>query len=122
MTRGRAIAARMDTPPLLAMSCLPGLGARSRRAGSTFCQLLRAGQEDYRVDEEALAYRQAQKLPHGPLERLRTHSDGLFSDEALLNAHLTRLEITQERHRRTATEGALLGSVLHHGFPKELPS
>jgi hypothetical protein len=86
-----------------------------------FLQLLRAGHEDYRVDEEALAYMQAQKLPHGPLERLRTHSEWLFADEAQWDAHLTRLGITPQRHRRIATEGALLGSVLHHGFPKDLP-
>jgi hypothetical protein len=55
------------------------------------------------------------------LERLRTDSDGLFADEAYWNAHLTQLGITQERHRHIATEGALLGSVLHHGFPKDLP-
>jgi hypothetical protein len=54
---------------------------------------------------------QAQKLPHGPLERLRTDSDWLFADEAYWNAHLTRLGITQERHRRIATEGTLLGRV-----------
>jgi hypothetical protein len=96
-------------------------GSTKSKSRINFLRLLRAGHEDYRVDEEALAYMQAQKLPHAPLERLRTHSDGLFSDEAHWNAHLTRLEITQERHRRIATEGTLLGSVLHHGFPKELP-
>src|ERR671923_1579286 len=96
-------------------------GSTKSKSRINFLQLLRAGHEDYRVDKEALAYMQAQKLPHGPLERLRTHSDGLFADEVHWNAHLTRLGITQERHRRIATEGALLGSVLHHGFPKDLP-
>jgi hypothetical protein len=86
-----------------------------------FLQLLRGGHEDYRVDEEALAYRQGQQLPHGPLERLRTHSAGLFTGEAHWNTHLSRLGITQERPRRMATEGALLGRVLHHGCPKDLP-
>jgi Transposase IS66 family len=96
-------------------------GSTKSKSRINFLQLLRAGHEDYRVDTEALAYVQAQKLPHGPLERLRTHSEWLFADEAHWSAHLTRLGITQERHRRIATEGALLGSVLHHGFPKELP-
>jgi hypothetical protein len=96
-------------------------GSTQSKSRINFLHLLRAGHEDYRVDEDALAYMQAQKLPHGPLERLRTDSDWLFADEAYWNAHLTRLGITQERHRRIATEGALLGSVLHHGFPKDLP-
>jgi hypothetical protein len=96
-------------------------GSTKSKSRINFLHLLRAGHEDYRVDEEALAYMQGQKLPHGPLERLRTHSEGLFTGEAHWNTHLTRLGITQERHRRIATEGALLGSVLHHGFPKDLP-
>src|SRR5918997_1800315 len=96
-------------------------GSTQSKSRINFLQLLRGDHEDYRVDEEALAYMQGQKLPQGPLERLRTHSEGLFTGEAHWNTHLTQLGITQERHRRIATEGALLGSVLHHGFPKELP-
>ena len=34
--------------------------------------------------------------------------------------HLARLKITEERHVRLATEGALLGSLLHKGFNPEL--
>jgi hypothetical protein len=97
---------------------LPGLGARSRRAGSTFCTCCeRAMRTTGSMQRPWLIGTQAQKLPHGLLERLRTHSEWLFADEVLLNAHLTRLGITQERHRRIATEGA----VLHHGFTKDLP-
>jgi hypothetical protein len=33
---------------------------------------------------------------------------------------LRRLGITRERHRRIATEGALLGSILHHGLSPQL--
>jgi hypothetical protein len=58
-------------------------GSTKSKSRINFLRLLRAGHEDYRVDAEALAYRQAQKLPHGPLERLRTHADWLFADEAL---------------------------------------
>jgi len=98
-----------------------GFGSTKSKSRINFLQLLRAGHEDCRVDEEAFAYMQGQKRPHGPLERRRTPSEGLFADEAHWNTHLTRLGITQERHRRIATEGALLGSVLHQGFPKDLP-
>jgi hypothetical protein len=57
-------------------------GSTKSKSRINFLQLLRAGHEDYRVDAEALAYMQAQKLPHGPLERLQTDSDWLFADEA----------------------------------------
>ena len=49
-------------------------GSTKSKSRINFLQLLRAGHEDYRVDAEAWAYMQAQKLPHGPLERLRTDS------------------------------------------------
>jgi hypothetical protein len=85
-----------------------------------FLELLRAGHTDYWVEEEALAYMQVQKLPQGPLGRLRDHPERVFLDAQQWQAHLKRLEITTERHVRIATEGALLGSVLNHGISKDL--
>ena len=69
-----------------------------------FLQLLRAGHMDYRVDEEALAYMQVQKLPQGSLEQIRCSPERTFSDAEQWQAHLSRLEITVERHVRIATE------------------
>jgi hypothetical protein len=80
-----------------------------------FLQLLRGSHTDYRVNEEALAYMRQQRLPQQPLECLRSHERQYFPDQAQWSQHLTDLDITQERHRRIATEGALLGSVLDHG-------
>jgi hypothetical protein len=97
-------------------ACFESTEERSRL---NFLQLLRAGHMDYWVDEEALAYRQAQKLPPGSLEQLRYSPERTFLDAERWQAHRRRLEITVERHVRIATEGVLLGSVLHHGFPKE---
>src|SRR5438067_7971163 len=107
MTRVRAIAARIGYTTHIGHELFAWFGSTKSKSRINFLHLLRAGHEDYRVDEEALAYMQGQKLPHGPLERLRTHSEGFFTGEAHWNTHLTRLGITHERHRRIATEGAL---------------
>ena len=92
----------------------------TQKSRINFLQLLRAGQTDYRVDEEALGYMQAQKLPQEIVHCLRQHPERSFSNVAQWQAHLKRLAITGERHIRIATEGALLGSIVHHGFPKDL--
>lgn len=74
-----------------------------------FLHLLRAGHTDYRVEEDALVYRGHQKLPKGLVACLRNHPQRCFATEAQWDAHLTQVGITQQRHRRMATEGALLG-------------
>ena len=43
-----------------------------------------------------------------------------FADEAQWEAPLAQVGVVQARHRRIATEGALLGSVLRHGVPADL--
>jgi hypothetical protein len=90
-----------------------------------FLQWLRAGHMDYQIEEEALAYREHQKLPKGLVARLRHPAPLGFANEAQWEAHLAQVGIIQARHRRIATEGALLryrsmGSVLQHGVPAGL--
>jgi hypothetical protein len=85
-----------------------------------FLELLRAHHSDYLINDEALTYMQQQRLPKQPLERLRDHCLQGFPDPASWEAHLDRLKINKARHRRIATEGALLGSILHHGFSPTL--
>ena len=81
-----------------------------------FLELLRADQGDYRINDQALAYMEQQKLPKAPLQRLQKHCGQTYANEEQWEAHLQRLGITRARHRRIATEGALLGSILDHGF------
>jgi hypothetical protein len=83
-----------------------------------FRELLRAGQTDYVVDEVARGYMQTQKLPQEPLALLS--SDGVYADKYTWEAYLHTLGITNERHIRIATEGALVGSLVHHGMAAEL--
>jgi hypothetical protein len=85
-----------------------------------FLKWLRAHHSDYWINDAALTYLQQQRLPKQPLERLQSHCLQSFSDQASWEAQLDRLAINQPRHRRIATEGALLGSLLQHGLSPTL--
>jgi len=80
-----------------------------------FLELLRAGRDDYVLNNDALAYMKAQTLPTGPLALLAGHAQKTSSSQHAWLATLTGLGITEPRHIRIATEGALLGCVLAHG-------
>ncbi len=92
-------------------------GSKSR---INFLQLLRKGHGDYVINEDALSYIQRQSFPQPLLARLAEDPDKHLATEADWKRHLEQLGIKKDRHVRIATEGALLGSVLHHGFSKEL--
>lgn len=81
-----------------------------------FLTLLRVEHSDYVLSDDALEYMRAQKLPKAQLERLTAHEPKIICDQASFQAALQELDITGERHVRIVTEGALLGSVLEHGF------
>ena len=81
-----------------------------------FLKLLRADHGDYRITDQALAYMEQQKLPKAPLRHLHRHCGQVYANEAHWEAHLQHLGITRVRHHRIATEGALLGSIMDHGF------
>jgi len=85
-----------------------------------FLELLRAGHTDYVLRGEAFEYMVAQKLPQEPLAKLAAATDQVFADENRWQAALQGWGITEERHVRIATEGALLGSVLKHGVHPQL--
>lgn len=80
-----------------------------------FLELLRSRYKDYYIDQNALDYMRQQRLPKIPYNKLQTN-DGLFSDQQVWLKHIKDLDITKERHIRIATEGALVGSILRHGF------
>jgi hypothetical protein len=81
-----------------------------------FLQLLRGGYIDYVLNVDALAYMKANKLPEGPCSQLAALGERVYANEAQWIVGLSALEITNARHVRIATEGALLGSVIHHGI------
>lgn len=85
-----------------------------------FLELLRAEHKDYVLDDDALEYMCANKLPKAQLQRLIGCEKKSFVDKAEWDAVLEALNITKQRHIRIATEGVLIGSVLAHGFNPEL--
>jgi len=85
-----------------------------------FLELLRKGNRDYVINNDALEYIQRQGFPRPLLALLATDSDKYFETKEDWKRHLDQLTVINNRHVRIATEGALLGSVLHHGFSKEL--
>jgi len=85
-----------------------------------FLELLRAGHMDYVINEDALEYMNNQRLAKSILQLLKDHPKKQFADLTQWQAHLEELQIVNHRHIKIATEGALIGSVLHHGLPKSL--
>jgi hypothetical protein len=85
-----------------------------------FLKLLRAGHDDYRIDDDALAYMESNSLPKSLLRNIREATKKHFLDDEQWQKHLNDLGIVHHRHVRIATEGALIGAVLAHGLPKSL--
>lgn len=76
-----------------------------------FLEMLRAGESDYRINAEALAYMKKQGLSQVFLDALRGNATADFVDKAAWEKHMDALSMNVQRYRRIATEGALLGSL-----------
>jgi hypothetical protein len=91
-------------------------GSKSRL---NFLELLRAGHTDYVINDDALAYMRQRNLA-GPLIARLEAATRRFADRAAWMAHLDRLGLSgltvNPDPVRIATEGALWGSIIHHGF------
>jgi Transposase IS66 family len=98
-------------------------GTTARKSRLNFLELLRAGHSDYVINAEALTYMRDRALSGPLIERLATHPEHTFPDEAAWQAHLERLGITDLRVNpdpvRIATEGALWGAIKANGFLPE---
>ena len=84
-----------------------------------FLETLRQPYTDYVLNEVARAYWADQKLSAAVTAAL-VGGAAVFADAAAWQAHLVSAGVTAERHARTATEGALLGSLIEHGVSPEL--
>jgi Transposase IS66 family len=91
--------------------------SKSRR---NFLEILRAGHDDYVLDDPAFAYMHDHDLAGSVIDQLVAHPTKHLPGEAAWLAHLDGLGITQLRVNpnpvKIATEGALLGSIRHHGL------
>jgi hypothetical protein len=85
-----------------------------------FLELLRAGKTDYYLSEAALAYMKRQRLPEKSFALLIQLKGKSMADKEQWLTLLDHLSITNPRHQRCATEGALLGSVLRNGLCNDL--
>jgi len=83
-----------------------------------FLELLRAGHTDYSINADALAYMEAQRFPGMQLSKFTALCDTSFESLQKWEENLQSLHITDERHIRIATEGALLGKD-YKKFPGE---
>lgn len=84
-----------------------------------FLQVLQGAQRDYAINETTLAYWERQKLPAAQRGQL-TAGPQEFEGVAAWQARLADLKITDERHVRSATEGALLGGLIARGVSPAL--
>lgn len=84
-----------------------------------FLQILQGGPCDYAINDTALAYWKRQKLAAAMVEKL-TQGPQEFAGEPAWQAQLAALAITDERHVRIATEGALLGGLVARGVSPDL--
>jgi hypothetical protein len=81
-----------------------------------FLKCLRAGYSDFYLTIEALTYMEVNKLPQNQLQSLIDHFDDMFPNQDLWDSFLTENGIIKPRHRKIATEGALIGSIVEHGI------
>ncbi len=84
-----------------------------------FLQVLQGTQRDYAINEMALDYWKRQKLAVVLVAQL-TEGPQEFVGEPAWQARLAELAITEERHVRIATEGALLGGLIARGVSQDL--
>lgn len=84
-----------------------------------FLSLLQSEHKDYVVNAEALAYMEQHRLPRCHRWVLEAHG-GEFATAKDWQGHLHGLGIGGQRQVAIATEGALVGSLLAHGFPAEM--
>jgi hypothetical protein len=89
------------------------------KSRQNFLEVLRGAHTDYTINDPAVAYWHRQKLPQAVIERLMSGAQW-WTDKAAWQAYLTEQHVTNQRHVRIATEGALLGSLIAHGVSPEL--
>jgi hypothetical protein len=90
------------------------------KSRSNFLGLLRAGHDDYVVNDQAFAYMRRRNLAGPVIAKLAAHPARQFADEKAWLAHLDSLGISALKVHpdpvMIVTEGALWGAIIAHGF------
>jgi len=93
---------------------------RSGRSKSrlNFLSLLRAGREDYIINDAALDYMRHRKVAPDVIGKLAAHPETSFASQMAWYDHLVklRLDVFDRALVRQITEAALWGAVRHHGL------
>jgi hypothetical protein len=84
-----------------------------------FLHVLQGKQRDYAINEITRTYWERQKLAAALVAKL-TQGPQAFAGTPAWQARLAELAITDERHVRIATEGALLGGLVARGVSPDL--
>jgi hypothetical protein len=95
-------------------------GTRTSKSRLNFLDVLRAGHTDYVINDAAVAYMRGRSLAGPVISRLAAASRTHFADHATWQAHLRELGVSDLQVTPDpvgiATEGALWGAVVAHGF------
>ncbi len=76
--------------------------------------------KDYIINADAFEYMAVHGLPQYPLNKLEKVNGRIFKDENEWSSYLKCIDIFMNHHVRIATEVALVGSIIYHGFNKDL--
>jgi len=85
-----------------------------------FLKLLRIDHKDFIINDDALEYMAVRGLPQYQLEKLGQVNVKIFKNDDEWSSYLRATGIDRDHHIRIATEGALVGSIIHHGFNTDL--
>ena len=85
-----------------------------------FLEILRVEHMDYVINSDAIEYMSVHGLPDYQVAKFMHIKGEIFNDRELLATFLFSNGIVSNLHIRIATEGALVGSIISHGYNKDL--
>jgi len=85
-----------------------------------FLKLLQAGRTDYIINASALSYMITQGLPQDSLTLVTSKLLTVCEDDIAWDEFVKSLGIEKPLHIRIITEGALIGSLIEHGFNTDM--
>lgn len=92
----------------------------SKKNRINFLEILRDVHSDYTINADSLEYMKVQGLPAFQRDKLVPLIGSSFPDRQAWDSFLTSNKIVSSRHVQIATEGGLVGSIISHGFNKDL--
>ncbi|EKD77501.1 MAG: hypothetical protein ACD_42C00316G0010 [uncultured bacterium] len=85
-----------------------------------FLELLRHEHEDYYLNKESFAYMKRYKVAPWIQDKLKHYAKKHFNNKFEWEKCLDYLKIKNKHYVRLVTEAALIGSILQHGFSKDM--